>query len=97
MALVVKTPLEYWQSLIWDPAVTDNTFYEFCDALTQTNGTFGAVANLPFNHTERLVKVSDELSVDFIIVNYANWIKEARFPIYIPFSYLTIYFCPNRM
>ncbi len=35
MAVTVN-PLGYWQSLNWDPAVSNNAFYEYCDNITST-------------------------------------------------------------
>jgi hypothetical protein len=33
-ASLLSTPLGYWQSRNWDPAVNDPTFFEYCDAVT---------------------------------------------------------------
>ncbi|KAK4549922.1 hypothetical protein LTR36_005223 [Oleoguttula mirabilis] len=32
--------LSYWQSLNWDPAITDNTFYEYCDIISNASAVY---------------------------------------------------------
>lgn len=75
----VKSPLGEWQSKNWDPEVGTTTFDEFCTALTKGFGLVEAdLADLPFNHTSRMVTLGPGFSVDLAIVNYANWIKAVR-------------------
>ena len=71
-----KTPLGAWQERVWDPAFNSDVFEDFCAALNNPFGPFRAVADLPFNHTSRMVQVSADFAVDFAIVNYAKWIKK---------------------
>ncbi|KAF8073998.1 serine carboxypeptidase S28-domain-containing protein [Lyophyllum atratum] len=73
---LLESPLGSWQSKVWDPAVGSTRFDEFCTALNKPFGSFAAAADLPFNHTARMVTVADGLKVDFAIVNYANYIKQ---------------------
>ncbi|KAG5653760.1 hypothetical protein H0H81_010847 [Sphagnurus paluster] len=71
---LLESPLGSWQSKVWDPTVGDKTFDKFCEAL---NGHANvAIAELPFNHTSRMVTVAEGFRVDFAIVNYAKWIKQ---------------------
>ncbi|RDB14917.1 putative extracellular serine carboxypeptidase [Hypsizygus marmoreus] len=73
---LIESPLGSWQSKVWNPAVGSTTFDRFCDALNKPFGRLQATADLPFNHSARMVTVAPGLSVDFAIVNYANWIKD---------------------
>ncbi|KAF9464098.1 serine carboxypeptidase S28-domain-containing protein [Collybia nuda] len=73
---VVQGPLGSWQSKNWDPAVGSTRFDEFCTALSAPFGNFSAAAELPFNHPERMVPVTTGFSVDFSIINYANYVKK---------------------
>lgn len=76
VALLAR-PLEAWQDRIWDPKFNSPEFEEFCAALQKPLGHLQmAVADLPFNHTSRVVEVSDDLFIDFSILNYAKWIRE---------------------
>jgi len=72
---LLESPLDSWQSKVWDPEVGSTTFDDFCDALSKPFGKFQETAELPFNDPQRMVNVSDGFSVDFSIFNYATWIK----------------------
>lgn len=64
-----QTPLEYWQSKNWDPAVGSTVFDDFC---TQLN------TNATGEDADRNVTIGG-LSVNPALVNYAEWIKDVRF------------------
>ncbi|EIM81403.1 peptidase S28 [Stereum hirsutum FP-91666 SS1] len=67
-ASVLETPLEYWQSKNWDPAVGSTVFDDFCTLLnnetttTSTNGSDSVTVQ--------------GLEVNNALVNYAGWIKD---------------------
>ncbi|KAK0441668.1 serine carboxypeptidase S28-domain-containing protein, partial [Armillaria borealis] len=77
---LLETPLGYWQAKCWDPAFGSNVFDEFCDALNKPPFGFLAadVADLEFEHPARMISLPGGLSLDFSIVNYANWTKQAK-------------------
>ncbi|KAK0243912.1 serine carboxypeptidase S28-domain-containing protein [Armillaria nabsnona] len=75
---LLETPLGYWQAKCWDPAFGSNVFDEFCDALNKPPLGFLAadVADLEFEDPARMISLPGGLSLDFSIVNYANWTKQ---------------------
>lgn len=54
-----------------------NGFDEFCEALnTPPNGTVNAISERPYNDSRRLVLLEDGSAVDFVVANYAQYIKK---------------------
>ncbi|KAH0585852.1 hypothetical protein H2248_007139 [Termitomyces sp. 'cryptogamus'] len=72
---LLSSPLGAWQSKVWGP-FDSTTFDDFCTALTKPLGNSSTVAQLPFGSPSRMVSVTDDFKVDFVILNYANYIKE---------------------
>ncbi|KIY51723.1 peptidase S28 [Fistulina hepatica ATCC 64428] len=75
---VLEAPLGSWQAKCWDPEFGSNEFDEFCATLDKPRFGAGEVNSLdrPFNHMLRQVSVSDGLSFDLAIVNYAHYIRK---------------------
>ncbi|THU97122.1 peptidase S28 [Dendrothele bispora CBS 962.96] len=71
---LIESPLGSWQSKNWDPAVGSTAFDQFCEAINKP--VCIDVTSLEFGHPDRLVNVTDGLTVDMAIVNYGNYIKE---------------------
>ncbi|KAG5350295.1 hypothetical protein C0989_011719 [Termitomyces sp. Mn162] len=76
---LLSSPLGAWQSKVWGP-FDSTTFDDFCTALTKPLGNSSTVAQLPFGSPSRMVSVTDDFKVDFVILNYANYIKETAPP-----------------
>jgi hypothetical protein len=74
-----QSPLGSWQSKNWDPAVGSTQFDDFCAALSAPLGKSNVTVELPFNHPERMIAVTDGFSVDLSIFNYAKYIKQVCF------------------
>ncbi|KAI0784229.1 peptidase S28 [Abortiporus biennis] len=60
-ASVLSFPLGGWQNKNWDPAVGDNSFAEFCDALGTPNNT--------------KVQIAKGISISADVVKFANYIN----------------------
>ncbi|EIW81201.1 peptidase S28 [Coniophora puteana RWD-64-598 SS2] len=78
-ASLLEGPLGAWQSKNWDPAVNSEGFDEFCEALNKPILGKVHVAELPYEHEDRMVDLSEilpGLAVDFSIFNYAKYIRE---------------------
>jgi len=73
----MQSPLGYWQTKCWDPAVNSDKFETFCASLSKPFGRFSAQSfDLHFEHPERLVTLDGGFAVDIAIVNYGKWVKE---------------------
>ncbi|KAF7314636.1 hypothetical protein MKEN_00937300 [Mycena kentingensis (nom. inval.)] len=75
---VLESPLGAWQSKCWHPDFISTQFDDFCEALDKPPFGSGldSLSELPFGAPERSVMLPGGFSVDFTIVNYANYIKE---------------------
>ncbi|KAJ7597348.1 peptidase S28 [Mycena floridula] len=73
---LLEGPLSSWQSKCWHPDFISTTFDDFCTALNKPPFAKQSIAALPFGDASRLVKIEDDLAVDFTILNYATYIKE---------------------
>lgn len=78
VADVGQSPLETWQSKVWDPEVGTKTFDEFCALLNSAWGFPVSVAaqDLEYEHPDRMVSLSSGLTLDLSILQYASWIKD---------------------
>ncbi|EIN12709.1 peptidase S28 [Punctularia strigosozonata HHB-11173 SS5] len=76
-ASILSQPLGSWQAKNWDPEVGSTVFDEFCAAL---NKPFWPLPSehemLPYDDNKRSIEVTGALTVDYTIVNYANYIKK---------------------
>ncbi|PFH51231.1 hypothetical protein AMATHDRAFT_59519 [Amanita thiersii Skay4041] len=74
-AALLTSPLGYWQAKNWDPEVGSTGFDDFCEVL---NGPvkFSHLANLPYEHSERMVEMPEGLLLDLAVVKYAYYIKK---------------------
>ncbi|KAF8651928.1 hypothetical protein AX16_004572 [Volvariella volvacea WC 439] len=76
-ASVLEIPLGSWQDRNWDPEVGSTNFEEFCATLSGHHSRISqGISSLPFGHPDRSVRASNGLKVDFVIWNYAKWIRE---------------------
>ncbi|KAJ8495194.1 hypothetical protein ONZ45_g12967 [Pleurotus djamor] len=74
---VLESPLGSWQSKNWNPAIGSTRFDQFCAAINQPPAGKSALVELPYGHEERLVPIVDGLSLDFSLINYANFTKNS--------------------
>lgn len=74
----VQTPLEYWQSKNWDPAVGSTVFDDFCTLLNNRTTTTGADESEDADGSETGMVTVQGLEVNKALVNYAGWIKDVR-------------------
>ncbi|KAF5344869.1 hypothetical protein D9758_011575 [Tetrapyrgos nigripes] len=76
---LIESPLGSWQDKNWDPVVGSTTFDDFCAAINNHSSSLSSsdvsITNLPYGAPERLVHLPGGLSLDFSVVNYANYIK----------------------
>ncbi|THH27368.1 hypothetical protein EUX98_g6821 [Antrodiella citrinella] len=63
-------PLGAWQNRNWDPAVNDNTFFDFCDALGTPNST--------------QVEIAKGVKVNAAVINYAVYVNQVAPPANVP-------------
>ncbi|KAG7088068.1 hypothetical protein E1B28_012099 [Marasmius oreades] len=73
---LITSPLGGWQSKNWDPAVGSTSFDRFCDAINlPPSGLDHSVVGLDFESPHRLVSIGNNLTVDYALANYADYIK----------------------
>ncbi|KAF4577249.1 hypothetical protein EYR36_005236 [Pleurotus pulmonarius] len=72
----IESPLGSWQSKNWNPAIGSTRFDAFCAAVNAAPAGMANLTDLPFGARERLVPITDGLSLDFALTNYAKYIKD---------------------
>ncbi|KAG6898404.1 hypothetical protein C0992_004115 [Termitomyces sp. T32_za158] len=72
---LLSSPLGSWQSRVWGP-FNSTAFDDFCSALTKPSANFSSAAALPFGSPSRMISITDDLKLDFVIDNYATYIKD---------------------
>jgi hypothetical protein len=75
----IQVPLGSWQDKNWDPEVGSSGFDDFCDALGKPPFKFlSAEIDVPYGDDQRLITLPGGLSLDFVVLNYAKYIREVR-------------------
>ncbi|KAK5134272.1 hypothetical protein LTR08_006816 [Meristemomyces frigidus] len=70
--------LGYWQSLNWDPALTSDVFYEYCDAISNTSVVYPATANKTSVASSLIEAAGYNCTTDFVnqMLNFIGYIEE---------------------
>ncbi|KAL1736475.1 peptidase S28 [Schizophyllum commune] len=72
---VLRNPVFNWQSKCWNDECGDDSFDQFCESLTKAPNN-SAVADAAYGDPRRSVNVTDNLAVDYVLQNYANYINQ---------------------
>ncbi|KAL1745274.1 peptidase S28 [Schizophyllum fasciatum] len=71
---ILRNPVFEWQSKCWNSDCGTDAFDEFCEALTAAPSA--ELAKYAYGEPRRSVNVTDNLAVDYVIQNYANYVNE---------------------
>lgn len=69
--------LSYWQSLNWDPSVSDDTFYEYCDVISNTSIVYPNTTNLSSTAAYLIQEGGHNATTALVnqMLNFIGWIN----------------------